>query len=75
MHEEIYAVFRPPKELLSDNGPNFISTVVRHLLQVLQVNHRLATPYYPRTNGKVENLNGTLGRILTKMCLNRNVLL
>jgi len=73
MHEEIYAIFRPPKELLSDNRTNFLSSTVRHFLNLLKTNYRLTTPYYLRTNGKVENLNGTLRTLLTKICLNKNV--
>ena len=73
IYEEIYSSFGPPKELLSDNGSNFLSKVVDHLLKILKVVHKLSTPYHPRTNGKVENLNGTLGRVLTKMCLDRDL--
>ena len=73
IHEDIYSNFGPPKEFLSDNGPNFVSEVVAHLVRLLQARHRLTTPYHPRANGKVENLNGTLGAILTKMVLGKNV--
>ena len=73
IHEDIYALYGPPKELLSDNGSNFLSEVIAHLVRVLQTRHRLTTPYHPRANGKVENLNGTLGAVLTKFTLGKNV--
>ena len=37
----------------------------------MKTKYRHTTPYHPRTNGKVENLNGLLGRMLTKYLLNK----
>jgi transposase InsO family protein len=73
IYRRIYADYGPPRILLSDNGKNFLSKVVSHFLGLLRTRHRLTTPYHPRANGKVENLNGTLGEILTKMCMNQLV--
>lgn len=52
--------------MLSDNGPNLLSGAVRHFAGLLKARHRTTTPYNPRTNGKVENFNGLIGRTLTK---------
>ena len=75
IHEEIAMHYGAPRELLSDNGPNFIGKVVTHYMNILKTKHRQTTPYHPRTNGKVENLNGTLGKILTKMLVNKPTVL
>lgn len=64
--QEIFMHYGPPKELLSDNGTNLLANVVEHYLRKLHTRHRYTTAYHPRTNGKVENLNGTLGDMLTK---------
>ena len=37
----------------------------------LKTHHRTTTPYHPRTNGKVENLNGSLGKMLTKYLMGK----
>ncbi|KAL2035927.1 hypothetical protein VTO58DRAFT_101845 [Aureobasidium pullulans] len=69
VYEEIYCAYGAPREILSDNGANFVSRVVQHLCNKLRSLHRLSTPYHPRANGKNENLNGILGGLLTKMCV------
>jgi len=73
IYEEIFSHYGYPTELLSDNGMEFLSTIVEHLLAQLSTIHRLTTPYHPRANGKVENFNGILGSILTKMCVGSSV--
>ncbi|SPO30464.1 uncharacterized protein UTRI_06394 [Ustilago trichophora] len=67
IYEEIVLNFGAPKEILSDNGSNFLAEVVEHLLRTIKTRHRLATAYHPRTNGKVEALNGMIGRMLTRL--------
>jgi transposase InsO family protein len=71
IYEEIYCNFGAPTELLSDNGTNFTSEIVAHLMTRLATRHRYTTPYHPRTNGKVERLNGMLGTCLTKALMYR----
>ncbi len=50
----ICADFGIPKILQSDNGKEFVNSVLRELLQVMHVDHRLTSPYHPRGNGLVE---------------------
>jgi hypothetical protein len=71
LHEDIFINYGAPRELLSDNGPNLLAGAVQHYVKILQTRHRTTTPYHPRTNGKVENLNGLLGRILTKYLMGK----
>jgi hypothetical protein len=71
LHDQIFANYGAPMELLSDNGPNLLSGAVRFYLQLMRTKHRTTTPYHPRTNGKVENLNGLLGRMLTKYLMGK----
>jgi hypothetical protein len=60
-----------PREIVSDNGANLLSGAVAYYLNILKTRHRTTTPYHPRTNGKVENLNGLLGRMLTKYLMGK----
>ena len=71
IHEEIYLNCGAPVELVSDNGPNLLAPAVALYMNILKTKHRTTTPYHPRTNGKCENLNGTLGRMLTKYLMGK----
>jgi hypothetical protein len=71
LHEEIFVHYGAMAELISDNGPNLLSKVVAHYVQLLKTKHRVTTPHHPRTNGRIERLNGTLGAMLTKMLMGK----
>lgn len=43
---------------------HFVNDVIKCLTQTLGVRHRLSTPYYPQSNGKVERVIGTLKSML-----------
>ena len=71
LHEEIFVHYGAMAELMSDNGPNLLSKVVAHYVQLLKTRHRVTTPHHPRTNGRIERLNGILGAMLTKMLMGK----
>jgi transposase InsO family protein len=71
IHNRIFIQFGAPKEFLTDNGTNLLSDGVKYYIDLLKSRHRLTTPYHPRTNGKVENLNGLLGRMLSKYLMGK----
>ena len=54
------------ESIQSDNGPHFVNEVIRNLTQTLGVRHRLSTPYYPQSNGKVERVIGTIKSMLKR---------
>ena len=55
-----------PKEILTDNGTNFISTYIRKLYEILGIKQVLTTPFHPQTNGVTERFNGTLISMLRR---------
>jgi len=60
-----FCVFGFPQILQSDNGREFVNEVLRALVQISGIDHRLIAPYNPRTDGKVERAVGTVkGRIM-----------
>jgi transposase InsO family protein len=46
--------------IMSDNGGNYRSTVLRHYLERHRISHIRTRPYTPRTNGKAERFIRTL---------------
>ncbi|CAD6923626.1 unnamed protein product [Tilletia controversa] len=67
IHNEVFMNFGAPRDFITDNGENLLAEVVEALMRGMNSRHRLATAYHPRTNGRVESLNGTLGKTLTKL--------
>ena len=61
------ARFGPPKVLLSDNGMEFAGKIFNDLMAQLGVVIEHSSPYYPRSNGMVERLNGTIQDLIKAM--------
>ena len=53
--------------LLSDNGPGYVSRAFRDYLGMVGIKHILATPFHPRTNGKLERYHQTLKRDVNQL--------
>ncbi|XP_033761665.1 uncharacterized protein K02A2.6-like [Pecten maximus] len=43
-----------PEQLVSDNGPQFISEEFRQFMKQNGIRHSTSSPYHPRTNGQAE---------------------
>lgn len=63
---EYISMFGPPKELLSDQGKEFLNSIVSHISLVCGVERKVTAAYHPRTNGLTERFNGTLVNSLIK---------
>ena len=57
-----FSIFGYPKNIVTDNGPQFTSLDFRKYLQKHAIAHRRTTPYWPQANGEVERFNRTLKR-------------
>ncbi|KAL0151935.1 hypothetical protein M9458_052742, partial [Cirrhinus mrigala] len=55
-----------PKEVLSDQGTNFMSRIRQQVYQLLGIKRVRTTPYHPQTDGLVERFNQTLKNMLKK---------
>ena len=64
--KNIFSHFGIPKAMISDGGSHFIHSQFRALLRKYGVNHRIATPYHPQTNGQTEVSNRQIKNILQK---------
>ncbi|KYO45537.1 hypothetical protein Y1Q_0015183 [Alligator mississippiensis] len=49
-----------PQEILTDQGTNFMSGVMKALCKTLGITQLRTSVYHPQTNGLVERLNGTI---------------
>lgn len=49
-----------PKRFHSDQGTEFVNSVVKQLMKLLGSNHTVSTAYHPQTNGALERFHATL---------------
>ena len=64
---EIFLDFGLPKILQSDNGTEFVNSIVKELLDKLNVEHRTISEYNPQANGKAENMVKLSKNMLAKL--------
>ena len=56
-----------PREILSDQGTNFMSQLLKEIYRHLHIHTIRTTPYHPQTDGLVERFNKTLKSMLKKV--------
>ena len=61
---DLFSRFGVPRQLVSDNGPQFTSAEFGKFLAENGVKHIRSAPYHPATNGAVERLVQTVKRAL-----------
>ena len=55
-----------PCEILTDQGTNFMSKLLKQVYQLLGIKRVRTTPYHPQTDGLTERFNQTLKQMLRK---------
>ena len=68
---KIYSRLGIPKEVLTDQGSQFVSKVMKEVNRLLSIRGITTTPYHAMTNGLCEKYNGTLKIMLKRMCEER----
>ena len=63
----IFSRFGFPRELVSDNGPQFVSEKFRRFLKMADIKHIRCSPRYPSSNGMVERFHATVRRRMTRL--------
>ena len=53
-----------PKEMLTDQGSNFMSELMREVCRLLQISRLRTSPYHAMCNGLCEKFNGVLKKML-----------
>ena len=72
--EELVSMFsrvRVPKEVMTDTGSQLTSALMKEVSRLLSFKQLVTTPCHPTCNGLVERFNGTLEKMLTRMCMER----
>jgi transposase InsO family protein len=61
---EILTRHSAPKKLLSDQGKNFLSNIIKEICNYFNIHKVQTTPYNPKCDGLVERFNKTLCQML-----------
>ena len=64
--EHVVARHGVPQRLLSDRGPNFLSSLVQEVCKLLGTTKVNTSGYHPQCDGLVERFNSTLINMLSK---------
>ncbi len=68
MFNHSFRYFGIPKDIVSDRGPQFISSVWKNFLKLLVVTVSLSSGYHPQTNGQTERKIQEIGCFLRTFC-------
>jgi transposase InsO family protein len=52
--------------MLSDQGSNFMSMLMKRVMEILQTKQLRTSPYHPECNGMLERFHATLKAMLRK---------
>jgi hypothetical protein len=66
IYEDIFTCFGVPHEIVTDQGTQFTSKLMKELTEKYGIKHYKSSPYHPQDNGQVESTNKVLEDILTK---------
>ena len=58
----IFARHGYPEKIVSDNGPQFVSQEFNRFLICKRIKHVRSSPYFPRSNRKIERFHRYLGK-------------
>ena len=66
---ELFSHHGVPKEILTDQGTNFMSKLLKEVYRMIGVKPIRTSPYHPQTDGLVERYNQTLKSMLRKVLI------
>jgi hypothetical protein len=67
--KNIITHFECPLELVSDCGTHFLNATIEQLTTKYLIKHKKTTIYHERMNGQIEETNGILCNLLTKIVM------
>ena len=72
LYQGYILIFGTPARLLSDQGTNFMSSIIDEMCKILSVKKLWTTPYHSQTNGLVERSHQTIMRMIRKLGEDKN---
>jgi transposase InsO family protein len=66
IYQDIFTHFGFPHEIVTDQGTQFTSKMMKEMTEKYGIKHHKYSPYHPPDNGQVESTNKVLEAILTK---------
>ena len=69
--DDIFSRIDVPREVLSDMGAQFTSSLMSEVSRLISFRQLTTTPYHPMCNGLCERFNATLKQMLKRMCAER----
>jgi len=67
LKRNIFGRFGTPRVLINDGGSHFCNAQLQKCLEHYGVQHKIASPYHPQTNGQAEVSNREIKHILEKI--------
>ena len=67
--DEIWKLYRIPRKILSDRGPQFVSKFMEEFMKALGTIRQLLTAYHPQIDSQTERINQEVGMFL-RHCVN-----
>src|SRR6185437_8519053 len=64
---KIFCLLGLPKIMQSDNGSEFVNAIIRALVKIAGIDHRLISPWNPRADGLVERKVGISKMVILKL--------
>lgn len=65
---EFFSRFGVPYRIKSDRGKQFDCELFQHMCQLLDVEHRMSTPFHPQGNSRVERMVKVVGNLISTFC-------
>ena len=67
-HDAVYPNYGIPDAVISDRGPQFVSSFTRDLYDKCGIEMKVTTAYRPQSNGEAERVNQEIGTYLRMYC-------
>jgi len=62
--DHVWKLYRLPESIISDRGVQFAAGMIKELNNLLGIQTKLSTTYYPQTDGQMERINQELEQYL-----------